>query len=34
MKRKTWSILLVLAMTFSIALSGCSGDKKAAESTT
>ena len=34
MKRKTWSILLVLAMTFSIALSGCSGDKKTAESTT
>lgn len=33
MKRKAWGILLVLAMTFSIALSGCSGDKEAAEST-
>lgn len=34
MKRKGMSILLVLAMAFSIALSGCSGDKEAAESTT
>ena len=34
MKRKAISILLVLAMTFSIALSGCSGDKETAESTT
>lgn len=33
MKRKVWSILLMLTMTFSIALSGCSGDKKVAEST-
>lgn len=34
MRRKAMRILLVLAMTFSIALSGCSGDKKPAESTT
>ena len=34
MKRKAMGILLVLAMTFSIALSGCSGDKETAESTT
>lgn len=34
MKRKGWCILLVLAMTFSVALSGCSGDKEVAESTT
>lgn len=34
MKRKALRILLVLAMTFSVALGGCAGDKETAESTT
>ena len=34
MKRKMMSILLVITMAASIALSGCSGDKKATESAT